>query len=443
MEHIYKILYYIYLMNNYLSGACRMNKANIISLICLTFLASGLVGCVHDRQAPSANPPGGLKPYEVPMFVAFGFDDNGYSGLEGSGGEGGVQFVLDSFNSKRNPEGRGNTKTFDGSSVLVTFFLKADNIDANELEDNSLLKKSWRQAYTNGNEIGIHTYSHAHGVKINWNVIPAKRENVFTVEDWYEEMQLSFDRLLKPFDPNVKRDDFSVGIGIRKADIIGFRTPYLEYNNATFTAVRKAGFLYECSIEEGWQRDQDGTDFLWPYTLHNGSPGDAYNSKKTFGLDRPIVGKHSGLWELPSYALIIPPDEHCEKYGIPAGFRERMKKEQYYFDASDGRVTGLDWNLWFEYHMSKAEFVTLLKYNLDLRLQGNRCPFLFGCHSDIYSSKYGLNDMSPDEQKKLRATVQERREALEEFLEYALSKPEVRVTTMKNILKWLKNPSRL
>ena len=33
-----------------------------------------------DERAPSQDPPGGLAPEQVPMFVTLGFDDNGYSG---------------------------------------------------------------------------------------------------------------------------------------------------------------------------------------------------------------------------------------------------------------------------------------------------------------------------------------------------------------------------
>ena len=172
----------------------------------------------------------------------------------------------------------------------------------------------------------------------------------------------------------------------------------------------------------------------------NSSPGEACTAEMDFG-HKPYVGKHPGLWELPSYAVIVPPDELCKKYGVKKGFRDRMFKEQSYFNTNDGKVTGLDWNLWFEWYMTKAEFLATLKYTLDLRLEGNRCPLFFGVHSDIYSSKYEENDI--EEGTQVNATVQERGAALKEFLEYALTKPQVRVTSMKNILNWLKNPLAL
>jgi hypothetical protein len=84
--------------------------------------------------------------------------------------------------------------------------------------------------------------------------------------------------------------------------------------------------------------------------------------------------------------------------------------------------------------MTKAEVVAMLKYNLDMRIAGNRAPMLFGAHTDYYNTKY----TAPE-----NATTTERQEALEEFIQYALSKKEVRVKPYKEILDWVKNPTRI
>ncbi len=84
--------------------------------------------------------------------------------------------------------------------------------------------------------------------------------------------------------------------------------------------------------------------------------------------------------------------------------------------------------------MTKAEFIAVLKYTLDLRLQGNRAPFTFGGHSDVYTDAYNI---CPN------ITPQERREAVEEFFQYALTKPEVVVKRVEDIVKWLENPTPL
>ncbi len=111
-----------------------------------------------------------------------------------------------------------------------------------------------------------------------------------------------------------------------------------------------------------------------------------------------------------------------------------MKEVQDYFDEESGKITGFDWNLWIVFGMTKAEFLATLKYTLDLRLKGNRCPMAFGTHSDIYSSKF---------QDLPNSVVEERQEALIEFIDYALSKPEVRIVSAKELLDWLRDPSPL
>jgi hypothetical protein len=107
---------------------------------------------------------------------------------------------------------------------------------------------------------------------------------------------------------------------------------------------------------------------------------------------------------------------------------------QSWFDVGSGKITGFDFNLWVSFKMTKAEFLATMKYSLDQRLKGNRAPFLFGAHTDYYSSKY----TAPP-----NATVAERQAAIEEFIDYAISKPEVRVTSAKQVLDWIRNPEPL
>ena len=47
----------------------------------------------HDNVPASQSPPCGLSPGQVPQFVSIGFDDNAYSGLEGSAGTGGMSWA--------------------------------------------------------------------------------------------------------------------------------------------------------------------------------------------------------------------------------------------------------------------------------------------------------------------------------------------------------------
>lgn len=353
-------------------------------------------------------PPGGLSSEQVPLFVSFGTDDNPYSGLEASGGGGGMHYLTELFASRRNPEGTGDLRNFDGQPLHYSFYVNTKYITPEGMEDPSLVKQSWREAYDHGHEIAVHTHSHPHG-------------RDFSVSQWEGEMKKCIDLLIQPD-----------GLGVPKDQVIGFRTPFLEYGKHTLSAVQRTGFVYDCSVEEGFQNDADGRNYIWPYTLNHGSPGNDATYER---LDLPHVGEHPGLWELPVYAFIVPPDELCESYGVAPGFRARMKQQNDYFELDQGKVTGMDWNLWFEYGMDKAEFLGTLKHTLDLRLQGNRCPLNVGLHSAIYADR---NSESPP-----KTTVEERRDALREFLDYALSKPEVRVVSAKELLGWLQSPAPL
>jgi hypothetical protein len=55
---------------------------------------------------------------------------------------------------------------------------------------------------------------------------------------------------------------------------------------------------------------------------------------------------------------------------------------------------------------------------------------LLGMHSAIYTSQEAT----------VNASVAERKAAVVEFLNYALTHPEVRIVTTKAVLDWIRNP---
>lgn len=380
-------------------------------LLALAALATACAERMAVRSEPPQQalrtPPGGLSPRQVPLFVSFGSDDNPYSGLPASGGGGGLHYLTQLFASRANPSGGGDARSFDGRPLHYSFYVNTKYITPEGQEDPSLVMQSWREAIEQGHEIGVHTHSHPHG-------------RDFGVSEWEREIQLCVDHLVRP------------ALGVTRDQLTGFRTPFLEYGDPTLTAVRRSGFVYDCSLEEGFQDFEDGRNFIWPYSLNHGSPGNAATHER---LGLPLVREHPGLWELPVYAFIVPPDELCERFGVARGLRARMKLKNDYFEVDQGKITGMDWNLWFEYGMSKAEFLATLKYTLDLRLEGNRCPLTVGLHSGIYA------DRSADQPA--NATGQERRDALREFLDYALARPEVRVVSARELLAWIQSPTPL
>ena len=334
---------------------------------------------VADQRNPSAQPPGGLSLSEVPMFVMVGFDDN--PEVEP------MQWITDFALHLRNP---------DGSPVRFAFYSNGKYLD-----ESPELRDVHYQAWLAGHEVTNHTHNHFHGGE-------------FTTEEWVKEMDQCRASIL--------------ACGILNEAQKGFRTPFLEYNDHTFTAAREMGMLYDSSIEEGYQSDQDGTNFLWPYTLDEGSPG---NRATTEEGEINRVLNHPGLWEIPIHVFMVPPDDQASTYGIEPGLADRMAN---YIETNGGwewpkesrKISGLDWNVMEAAGREGPEFLAILKHTLDLRLAGNRAPLMVGAHTAMFSLD------KPD-----------RREAMEAFIAYALEHPEVRIVTPLQLIKWLRDPVAL
>jgi hypothetical protein len=127
------------------------------------------------------------------------------------------------------------------------------------------------------------------------------------------------------------------------------------------------------------------------------------------------------LWELPVYRVIAPPD---------AGLRARLQRCSSRYEPATGKITGMDYNLWYNCGMSGPEVLATLKHTLELRRAGNRAPFLLGMHSAIYADPAATDG----------ASLADRRAAVVEFLHHALSFPEVRLVPYRAVLDWVRNP---
>lgn len=375
-----------------------------------------------SRKASSL-PPYGLKAKELPQLISFTFDDNTYSGLPASGAEGGLHFITEELSSH---------------GAAGTIYLKGNNIAENQFEDDSLVKKACRQAYEKGFEFASHTYSHPHGLDFIEEDGKTIRKPILTKEQWIAEIEKFCDTVSKPWNENVKEHESQYGLGIKASEIIGHRTPFLEYNDGLFSALEELGIEYEAATEEGWEPDQDGSNFFWPYTLDEGCFSENWVAENFFDHSEPLIGKHPGLWILPCYVMIVPPDDKCLEYGTQPGFRARMKKANPWFDEASGKITGVDWNIWFEYFMNKEDALAVLKYSFDLRYYGNRCPWPLAFHSDIYSDKYDKNDLEDEDPANIKADAAQRREVFKAFLDYVASKPDTKILTSAQMLEWLK-----
>jgi Polysaccharide deacetylase len=315
--------------------------------------------------APSTSPPGGLAVNNVPQLVAFGFDDNTY--------EDGMKWALDFIQPKKNPAGRGEHCTFDGTPARFSFYITS-HVD----QTSDGLKAQHARAYKDGNEVANHTDTHGDELQANSNL-----------SVWRLEMDTC--------------NGYLTGLGVPKADITGFRTPFLQYTQATFNAIVQTGFQYDCSVEHFLSAT--GED--WPYTLDHGPSKSSY-------MRNDGTGNHPGLWELPVHEL------------MPA--------------TGWAGVTGLDYNVFCVAKMDSARALDLLKASLDLhfkgdsRAPGNRAPLFVGGHTDLYSA----NNASA---ASCANTYQERRKVIEQFVDYALQyDPSVRVVPYGQVVRWMQHP---
>jgi hypothetical protein len=356
-----------------------MKMPKILCLILLVVIVHLEPGSV----SASRKIPGNLTPEQTPQFVCIGFDDNYYAD--------GMIWILNYLKNLKNPVGKNNFSTYDGTPVRVSFFNNTNNSE--HVVPGTALADTYVDAYKDGHEIGDHTRKHNTSASTSYNV-------------WKSEIAGCKNELaMLKIPPN---------------KIIGFRSPFLLYNDETFTVLKETGFIYDCSIETGFDEQSEGTDFTWPYKLDNGTP------------DNIKIKRHPGLWEMPVYAVIVPLE-----------LRAQIKEKAVKFNNKTGKARGLDWDLvsGFEeggYGFSKAEYLNTLKNSLDQRLKGNRAPMLFGAHTPFYTAEATGVDIHPP-----NITYQEMREVIQEFIMYALSKPEVRIVPFFKILEWCKKPVAL
>jgi hypothetical protein len=324
---------------------------------------------VLTRLDSSLSPPGGLAVDNVPQFVSIGFDDNAY--------EDGMRWALDLLQPKRNPVGAGNKCTFDDTPARVTFF-----INSHVGTTSAQLMGLHARVFQDGHEAANHTDTHADTLMQN----PMKAV-------WTQEMTTC--------------NDYLVSLGVPRGRIVGFRTPFLQQSEVTFQAIVEQNFKYDCSVEHY----NDGSGFVWPYTLDDGK-----DPKHTY--QTPPAGMYPGLWEMPVNQLQT----------AATGYQA---------------ITGFDYNLWVSSHLGRQQVVDILKVNLILRMKGgmmpdavpNRAPLLIGGHTDLYS---GVN---ADANNAATTPFLERRAAIAEFIDWALAyDPAVRIVPYAEVLHWMQAP---
>ncbi|ERP31181.1 polysaccharide deacetylase [Chitinivibrio alkaliphilus] len=244
---------------------------------------------------------------------------------------------------------------------------------------------------------------------------------------------------------------------------IGFRAPRLETSSGLFYALADLGYLWDCSLEEGYENHRDGTNMLWPYTVDNGAQNTwtQYSRGGRRHIDSMPAGE--GLWQIPVNTFIVPEhirDDVYDNYEIvleasgggndddilPAaeGFDNSSIGTQYQTRGSDrqywlqhGKITGFDFNTWILWGMTHDNWVEMMKHTLDLRMEGNRAPLSIGMHTDyhtpIYDNATLLTDFNRDAWGLCVVngwnTWEDRISALEKFITYAQSQPNTEFVT--------------
>lgn len=389
-----------------------------------------------DKVLPSQAPPGGLTPKQCPMFVTIGFDDNSKSGLDESdptkvpAEPEGLIWAREYFKPLVNNAGNGNSATFDGTPVRVAFYNTSYYSSGYNGDNPALIRKIWHDLWADGHEAGNHTQSHSESLKKG------------SAATWSNEVSTCMSWLTKPLAPEdmelwKQAESSKYGSGIPQNEIVGFRTPFLAYGGPLFPTLKEEGLIYDCTVEEGNGGDHDGTNFRWPYTLDEASPG--HLEGWSGNPDNPnsfTVPEVPGLWELPNHVAVIPTVEESKKYGVNHSIKETVMKNIKWFDANSNKMTMFDYNLWVEAKLSNEEVLCILKYNLDLRLQGNRAPLMIGAHSEYFHSEKNTScTNAPD--------VFARQKVFEDFIAYAMSKPDVRVVRPIDIIAWCRDPKPL
>jgi peptidoglycan/xylan/chitin deacetylase (PgdA/CDA1 family) len=347
-------------------------------------------------------------PSQVPQFIMFGSDDNYYA-------DGVDWLVKTAFAGKTNS---------DGTPAQITFFITSggattDNggifIPGTVGQTEAQVLASWQNAYASGHQIGNHTWDHD---KSN-----STAGTSYAAADWQAEIDPSQALLTGQ-------------AGFPACELDGWRFPYLAFDDAGFQTFASSGFLFDASVEFGynWWMPPDGSSgsagfgpgspesgkhFWWPMTLDTGFPSVAnsgFDPTETKG-----VGAHAGVWEFFAHVWNSPD---------PA-------------NASAVRtVTGLDYNMWQRMQTNPSDgydFCGTLKYTFEQRYNGNRAPFNVGLHSTIYSPD------DPSQDTFFGNTSDVRRAGLQCFIDYLFSGqfPDVRVVGFHKVISWMRNPTAI
>ncbi|MCP4297651.1 MAG: hypothetical protein GY786_18795, partial [Proteobacteria bacterium] len=122
-----------------------------------------------------------------------------------------------------------------------------------------------------------------------------------------------------------------------------FRAPRLEINSGCLFSLSKRGYKYDCSLEEGYESHRDGTNFIWPYTMDNGSIN-AW-TQKSWGAPKEYNTTPAGLWQFPVNVMVVPEEIRDDVVTYRKKIANAENSSTDHLDSWDGKITGFDFNL--------------------------------------------------------------------------------------------------
>jgi len=173
----------------------------------------------------------------------------------------------------------------------------------------------------------------------------------------------------------------------------GFRAPRLEVNSNLFHALKNLNYWYDTGNEEGYEYNVDGTNFMWPYTMDNGSPNMAW--QRMVGSNRSNWDSlPSGLWQYPVSVFIVPENHRATLWNnyvaITTGAADGTtptEADRLHF-LRVGKVTGFDFNLFILKGATREIATATMRHSLDQRMRGGKAPFQVGAHTDYFTPIY-------------------------------------------------------
>ena len=225
--------------------------------------------------------------------------------------------------------------------------------------------------YDNGDEIALHTTHHEHSTGV-----PAE----------HMEYELA----------NGVRKFLNETCGVPAEDLVGFRAPYLETDDAVRRAIYADGKIrYDSTFnnyyESKWSKD--AANRLWPYTQHD--PNGPFKNS-TAGVSE----SYPGMWSLPLLEMQGPTDG------------EFVMDPSKSLDPLDPTTVR---------YGNASDVLALLKANFDQVYAGARSPIGLYIHVD-WLSQPGFADLTS------------------EFIEYVNAFEDARFVTANQLVDWLESP---